>query len=153
MTTSQSTPVSTAPIPDPQRPRRDAGRTRTRVLVVVALVLGVAVAEIGPARIAQALSAFLGAYIDAQQRMLAAAGNTTADGRSEFAVLLRDGETADGLRDALAAIDGVRFEREADLSGWVIVTTAAGNRAGLDALAALPQARLVVPNRGIWVCH
>jgi len=53
----------------------------------------------------------------------------------------------------MVGLQGVHFEREADLPGWVIVTTAAGNRAGLDVLGALPQVRLVVPNRGLWICH
>ena len=85
--------------------------------------------------------------------MLAATGNLTADGRAEFAVLLADGASASDLRAAMANIDDVSFAREADLSGWVVVTTTAGNRDGLDALLELPQSRLVMPNRGIWICH
>jgi hypothetical protein len=47
----------------------------------------------------------------------------------------------------------VDFAREADLAGWVVVTTEPGNRSGLDQLLALPQSRIVVPNRGLWICH
>lgn len=126
---------------------------RTAVLALLALALGAAVATLGPARIGAGASALFLAYVQAQGKMLSAAGNLTADGRSEFAVLLRDGASAEALRTAMASLQGVAFEREADLPGWVIVTTAAGNRAGLDALSALPQARLVVPNRGLWICH
>lgn len=50
-------------------------------------------------------------------------------------------------------IDNVEFAREADLAGWVVVTTQPGNRSGLDELLALPQTRVVVPNRGLWICH
>ena len=126
---------------------------RTGILLAVALIMGLGVATTGPARVAAGASMLFQAYVDAQGRMLAAAGNLTADGRSEFAVLLRDGASADALRAAMVGLQGVHFEREADLPGWVIVTTAAGNRAGLDALIDLPQARLVVPNRGLWICH
>jgi hypothetical protein len=115
--------------------------------------MGIAVAAIGPGRLATGASALFQAYVDAQGKMLRAAGNLTADGRSEFAVLLRNDASADALRAAMAPLEGLAFEREADLPGWVIVTTAAGNRAGLEVLGALPQVRLVVPNRGLWICH
>ena len=108
---------------------------------------------VGPDRVGGFTNRMLQAYLDAQQTMLEATGNLTADGRAEFAVLLRDGSSAGELRAAMAAIDDVSFAREADLEGWVVITTTAGNRAGLDALQALPQSRLVVPNRGIWICH
>jgi hypothetical protein len=150
-------------IPSPRLPAHDARSprqiahglafTRTALLALIALAMGIAVAAIGPARVAASASALFQAYVDAQARMLSAAGNLTADGRSEFAVLLRDGASADALRTAMAPLSGLAFEREADLPGWVIVTTAAGNRAGLDELGALPQVRLVVPNRGLWICH
>ena len=121
-------------------------------LGIVAAIL-CAIWWIGPERVGAFANGMLQAYLDAQQSMLAASGNLTKDGRAEFAVLLSDGASASDLRTALAAIDGVSFSREADLSGWVVVSTAAGNRAGLQALSALPQSRLVVPNRGLWICH
>ena len=65
----------------------------------------------------------------------------------------REMTMAEALREAIAPMDDVRFEREADLPGWVVITTMAGNRAGLDAVIALPESRLVVPNRGLWICH
>lgn len=142
---------------DTTRPMRPAARglafNRTSVLLLVALAMGMTVATIGPGRLAAGASALFQAYVDAQGKMLSAAGNLTADGRSEFAVLLRDGASAQALRAAMAPLEGFAFEREADLSGWVIVTTTAGNRAGLELLGALPQVRLVVPNRGLWICH
>ena len=96
---------------------------------------------------------FLDAWLGAQQAMLAATGNLNADGRAEFAVLLRDGANAEAFRAALAGIDGVRFAREAALPGWVVIETAAGDRDGLDAVRSLPATRLVMPNRGLWICH
>jgi len=68
-------------------------------------------------------------------------------------VLLAGGASAQALRTALSRLDDVRFERASDLGDWVVVTTAAGDRAGLEALDALPEVRLVVPNRGLWICH
>ncbi len=146
-----STPVAGTSLPI-ARPPSFAG-SRARPLLAVLAVLAMSVALAGPARVADMLSGFLRAYVDAQGAMLRAAGNVTADGRSEFAVLLRDGASAAALRQALASIADVDFGREADLPGWVVVSTPAGNRAGLEALRALPQARLVIPNRGLWFCH
>jgi hypothetical protein len=118
------------------------------VLSILILVLWA-----GPDRVGRVASNMLQAYVDAQQTMLAASGNLTADGRAEFAVLLSDGVSAAELRAATTDIADVVFAREADLPGWVVVTTTAGNRDGLDALLALPQTRIVVPNRGLWICH
>jgi hypothetical protein len=117
------------------------------------LAILLAVLWIGPDRVGAFANRMLQAYLDAQQTMLSATGNLNADGRAEFAVLLRDGSSAGDLRVAMSGIDDVSFSREADLSGWVIVSTTAGNREGLGALLALPQSRLVVPNRGLWICH
>ena len=122
---------------------------------VLAIVLSVlaALLWIGPDRVVTLASRMLDAYLEAQQAMLAATGNLNSDGRAEFAVLLRDGASAEELRAAMSGIDNVEFAREADLAGWVVVTTQPGNRSGLDQLLALPQTRIVVPNRGLWICH
>jgi hypothetical protein len=141
--------------------RRDtsAVQTHAHVLSGAQLSLGIVLAIlftvlwIGPSRVGDFANRMLQAYLDAQQSMLAASSNLTSDGRAEFAVLLSDDVSANDLRTALAGIDDVIFAREADLSGWVVVTTTAGNRDGLGAISALPQSRLVVPNRGMWICH
>lgn len=135
---------------DPARPR-SLGGAHLSLAIVLAILL--TLLWIGPDRIGAFANRMLQAYLDAQQTMLEATGNLGADGRAEFAVLLRDGSSADDLRMAMSRIDDVSFSREADLSGWVIVSTTAGNREGLGALLALPQSRLVVPNRGLWICH
>jgi len=96
---------------------------------------------------------FLDAWLSAQQVMLEASGNLNADGRAEFAVLLADGITPAAFRAALAGIPQLRYAREADLPGWVVVEAQAGDRTGLDAVRGLAEARLVVPNRGLWICH
>ena len=133
------------------------GLTRTpsagRIAVLLVLVATLALVLAERERVADLGSTFLDAYVSAQQAMLEAAGNTTPDGQSEFAVLLSEGTSVDMFRRTLEPIADVRFAREADLDGWVIIHTAAGNRAGLDAVFALPEARLVMPNRGLWICH
>lgn len=126
-------------------------RGRAALLLVLLALLALALHQ--RERVAGLGAAFLGAYVDAQATMLRASGNVTEDGRSEFAVLLADGATAQSLRAELAAIPDVTFAREADLDGWVIVHTAAGNRSALNAVLALSEARVVVPNRGLWICH
>ena len=131
--------------------RRGLGGAHLSLAILLTILS--AILWLGPDRVGTAANRMLQAYLDAQQSMLEATGNLTTDGRAEFAVLLRDGTSASELRAAMAAIDDVSFAREADLDGWVVVTTTAGNRAALEALRALPQSRLVVPNRGIWICH
>ncbi len=146
-----------AALPHSAAARDFAGAPPSRAGVRVALGAAAALATgallAGHERLGRWAGGFLDAYVAAQQKMLAATGNVTADGRSEFAVLLADGATAESLRGAMAGVADVSFARVADLDGWVIVTTTPGNRAGLKALRALPEARLVVPNRGLWICH
>ena len=124
-----------------------------RIALVVLAGVALALAAAGRDRIGTVAMGLFEAYVSAQQKMIEASGNLTADGRAEFAVLLAPGASPRALREALSGIDDVTFEREADLGGWVVISTAAGNREGLDAVQALPQARLVVPNRGLWICH
>ena len=130
----------------------DRSHASAWLLAVVLSVLA-ALLWIGPDRVVTFADRMLDAYLEAQQTMLAATGNLNNDGRAEFAVLLRDDASADEFRAAMSDIDSVDFAREADLSGWVVVTTEPGNRTGLDELLALPQSRIVVPNRGLWICH
>ena len=127
------------------RGARRAGVALLAVAAAAALAWRQPLADLG----ARSLDAWLGA----QQAMLAATGNLNADGRAEFAVLLHDGATAAAFRDADADLDGVRFARDAALPGWVVIETDAGDRDGLAAVRSLPAARLVVPNRGLWICH
>ena len=130
----------------------ERSRASAWVLGIVLSVLA-ALLWIGPDRVVTFAGRMFDAYLEAQQNMLAATGNLNNDGRAEFAVLLRDSASADELRAAMSGINNVDFAREADLAGWVVVTTQPGNRSGLDQLLALPQTRLVVPNRGLWICH
>ena len=123
------------------------------VLLALLLIVLAGLLWAGPQRIGSTTSDLLQAYLEAQQTMLEASGNLRSDGRAGFAVMLNDGVDAEQLRVAMANIEGVSFERAADLSGWAVITTVAGNRDGLDAMLKLPQSRLVVPNRGIWICH
>ena len=134
---------------------RDHAGVGTGSRIALAVLAGVLLllTAAGPERVGGVVLGVFDAYVAAQQKMLAAAGNLTSDGRAEFAVLLAEDVSADALREAVARLDDVSFEREADLPGWVVITTAAGNRAGLDAVLALPESRLVVPNRGLWICH
>jgi hypothetical protein len=137
-------------------PRTDTTGHRSHASAwVLAIVLSVlaALLWIGPARVVTFADRMLDAYLEAQQTMIAATSNLNNAGRAEFAVLLRDGASADELRAAMADIDNVDFAREADLAGWVVVTTQPGNRSGLNELLELPQSRIVVPNRGLWICH
>ena len=91
-------------------------------------------------------------YAQSQLAMIEAAGNVT-NGRAEYAVLLRDTTSAAALEASLEPMTDMRYERESAVPGWAVVSVEAGD---LDAVAALKSsdfARLVVPNRGLWICH
>ena len=47
----------------------------------------------------------------------------------------------------------MRYERESALPGWIVVSVEAGDRDAVTALKSAEFARLVVPNRGLWICH
>ena len=95
---------------------------------------------------------FFELYAQSQLVMLEAAGNV-ADGRAEYAVLLRDTKSITTLKGELDPMTDMRYERESALPGWIVISVKDGD---LDAVAALKSAdfaRLVVPNRGLWICH
>lgn len=152
MTPASPHPAHTTDLAASGEPIRGEGIAAPLVLGFL-LAVGILLMVAGPDRVGQVASDLFASYVAAQQKMLQASGNITADGRAEFAVLLHDTDHAAAFRDAIGLIDNVTFERMADLPGWVIVTTDAGNRKGLDALLALPEARVVMPNRGLWICH
>ena len=95
---------------------------------------------------------FFELYAQSQLRMLEAAGNV-ADGRAEYAVLLDDSTTVAAVEAELAPMTAMRFERTSALPGWVIVSVQAGDRDAVAALKSRDFARLVMPNRGLWICH
>ena len=95
---------------------------------------------------------FFELYAQSQLAMLEAADNVT-DGRAEFAVLLDEATSLAALKVELEPMATLRYERESAISGWIVVSVEQGD---LDAVAALKSAdfaRLVVPNRGLWICH
>ena len=83
---------------------------------------------------------------------LEAAGNV-ADGRAEFAVLLHDSTSIATLKTDLESTTTMRYERESAIPGWVVVSVKDGDRDAVAALKSADFARLVMPNRGLWICH
>ena len=53
------------------------------------------------------------------------------------------------LEPAIAA----RYERESAVPGWIVVSVEDGDRDAVAALKSAEFARLVVPNRGLRICH
>ena len=84
--------------------------------------------------------------------MLKAAGNV-ADGRAEFAVLLHDSTSVATLEANSESMTIMRYERESAFPGWIVVSVEDGDRDAVAALKSAEFARLVVPNRGLWICH
>lgn len=102
-------------------------------------------------------TAFLGVqffeyYAQSQLAMLQAADNV-ADGRAEYAVLLDQSAGIEALKADLEAMADIRYERESALPGWAVVSVADGDRGAVKLLKSAASTRLVVPNRGLWICH
>ena len=95
---------------------------------------------------------FFELYAQSQLAMLEAADNV-ADGRAEYAVLLHDTTSVAALKAKIGPMTTMRYERESVISGWVVVSVEDGDRDAVAALKSADFARLVVPNRGLWICH
>lgn len=95
---------------------------------------------------------FFELYAQSQLAMLRAAGNVV-DGRAEYAVMLEEGTNPAVLKAKLDPMPTMRYERESALPGWIVVSVAEGDQAAVAALKSADFARLVVPNRGLWICH
>ena len=95
---------------------------------------------------------FFDLYVESQLAMLEAADNV-ADGRAEYAVLLDDATSIAALKVKLEPATAARYERESVLPGWIVVSVEDGDRDAVAALKSAEFARLVVPNRGLWICH
>ena len=95
---------------------------------------------------------FFDLYAQSQLAMLRAAGNVT-DGRAEFAVLLDDTTSLAALKAELEPMTAMRYERESAFPGWIVISVADGDRDAVAALKSADFARLVIPNRGLWICH
>ena len=147
------------PVPPsaPPRGRPDDGRTpgrSRRTLYLAGLLFVVAFAwSAGILDRAAALGVrFFELYAQSQLAMLEAAGNV-ADGRAEYAVLLDDTATVAALEAELEPLTAMRYERESAIPGWIVVSVEAGDRDAVTALKSADFARLVIPNRGLWICH
>ena len=151
--------ASLHPNPEPAAPRNrpDDGRAPGRagrtlylagLLFVVAFAWSAGILD----RAAELGVRFFELYAQSQLAMLEAAGNV-ADGRAEYAVLLDDMTSVAALEAKLAPMTAMRYERESALPGWIVVSMEAGDRDAVTALKSAEFARLVVPNRGLWICH
>ena len=151
--------TSLHPNPKPAAPRRRLGDGRApgrsrRTLYLAGLLFVVAFAWSAGIldRAAELGVRFFELYAQSQLAMLEAAGNV-ADGRAEYAVLLDDTTSVAALEAKLEPMTAMRYERESAIPGWIIVSVQAGDRDAVTALKSADFARLVVPNRGLWICH
>ena len=95
---------------------------------------------------------FFELYAQSQLAMLQAADNV-ANGRAEYAVLLEEGTNLAMLKAKLDPMPAMQYERESAVPGWIVISVADGDRDAVSALKSSGFARLVVPNRGLWICH
>ena len=152
----QSKPEPAPSAAPPRDSPDDAGRPRSarRTFGLAGLLFVVAFAwSAGVLDKAAALGVrFFELYAQSQLTMLGAAGNV-ADGRAEFAVLLADSTGMTALKLELEPMTAMRFERESAIPGWIVISVEEGDRDAVAALKSADFARLVVPNRGLWICH
>ena len=149
--------ASLHPKPASPRSRPDDGRTPARprrtlylagLLFVVAFAWSAGILD----KAADLGVRFFELYARSQLAMLEAAGNV-ADGRAEYAVLLDDTTSIAALEAKLEPMTAMRYERESTIPGWIVVSVEAGDRDAVIALKSADFARIVVPNRGLWICH
>ena len=95
---------------------------------------------------------FFELYAQSQLAMLEAAGHVR-DGRAEYAILLQDATSVAALQVELEPMTSMRYERESAMPGWIVVSVEEGDTNAVAALKSAEFARLVVPNRGLWICH
>ena len=147
---------STAPVAPLREERRSAGNPRParRTLWLAGLLFVVTFAwSAGLLDKAASLGVrFFELYTQSQLAMIRAAGNVT-DGRAEFAVLLDDSTSIATLTAELEPMTTMRYERESAFPGWIVISVEDGDRDAVTALKSADFARLVVPNRGLWICH
>lgn len=147
------------PVPPSAPPRRRPDDERTpgrsrRTLYLAGLLFVVAFAWSAGIldRAAELGVRFFELYAQSQLAMLEAAGNV-ADGRAEYAVLPDDTTSVAALEAKLEPMTAMRYERESAIPGWIVVSVEAGDRDAVTALKSAEFARLVLPNRGLWICH
>ena len=57
------------------------------------------------------------------------------------------------LKAEMEPMTVMRYERESAIPGWIVISVEEGDRDAVAALKSADFARLVVPNRGLWICH
>ena len=95
---------------------------------------------------------FFELYAQSQLAMLQAADNVV-NGRAEYAVLIEEGTNLAMLKAEIDPMSTMQYERESAVPGWIVISVADGDRDAVSVLKSSDFARLVVPNRGLWICH
>ena len=88
----------------------------------------------------------------AQYELHQATQNVNADGRPEFAVLLKGSAANDALSQFLDENAGWQ-SRAASIPGWAVISAPATADGVGAILRAQPFTKAVLRNRGIWICH
>ena len=137
---------------------RDSARVAPAVrAVVLVLALGSSAAAgwaiSGASDVGPWLRSLFELYVDAQLNMLEASGNLNASGEAEYAVTLTRPLDERSVRALADAHPGVRYLRRTPFESAIVVAMTPGDREALLALRADPGVGVVIPNRGLWICH
>ena len=92
-------------------------------------------------------------YTEAELRKLEASGFINEDGQAEYVVVLNpDTLDVDGPT-YLRTFDGIVEVRPTGFTDWYVVSTAQGATDVADTIRHSGNARFVLQNRGLWLCH
>lgn len=137
---------------------RDSSRVASALRAVVLMLAlggsaGAGWAISGVSDIGPWLRSLFELYVDAQLNMLEASGNLNAAGEAEYAVTLTQPLDERAVRALADAHPGVRYLRRTPIESAIVVAMTPGDREALLALRADPGVGVVIPNRGLWICH
>ena len=105
----------------------------------------------GSGHLQQTAYALFDAVAQAQYRNYLASNNLDAEGRAEFLVWIDDSapRSLDGFLEARPEWE----LRDSSLPGWRVLSAPVGARQPKQLLEAQPFAKMVLRNRGVWLCH
>ena len=132
----------------------DSGRGSPRKLTMVAAFAIVGLLGgfgLGSGHLQNAAYAVFDAVAQAQYRNYLASNNLDAEGRAEFLVWIDD--STDQSLDAFLRARPDWERRESSLPGWEVFSSPASTQQPKQLLQQQSFAKVVLRNRGVWLCH
>ena len=148
-TTRRATPIGADVSTPTPAPRFKWG---VPALLVLMFTVGVTWGRWGADGISDGAVRLFQAIADAQYALYQARENVTASGKAEYAVLLSKDEGTGALERFLEKRPAWQW-RDSIVPGWIVVGVPADDRSAIMVLREQDFARVVMRNRGLWICH